>query len=174
MRRRLARLALVLTGAAALPTAATGQPPGLGAPDAPGPRVRLEALMRTRLGLDDAQVAQLRAVTGRFARERQPLVAEERRTRMLLREELNRGDRADQTTVAAALDRLLELQQRRLSLVQQEQRELARFLSPTQRAQFLGMQERAMRAAQQLRQDREMRRGPRGRGMGPPPGAPPG
>jgi hypothetical protein len=42
-----------------------------------------------------------------------------------------------------------------VELVGQEQKELANFMTPVQRAEFLGMQERAFRAAQQLRQRRE-------------------
>ena len=52
------------------------------------------------------------------------------------------------------LDDLLRLQQRRTQILADEQRELAGFLSPVQRARFLGLQERAFRAAQQVRQKR--------------------
>lgn len=68
------------------------------------------------------------------------------------------GPPPDDATVAAAIDRLLDLQARRLALVRDEQKELAAFLTPTQRARFLGLQERAGQAAQQLRMRRELQR----------------
>jgi hypothetical protein len=82
-------------------------------------------------------------------------MAEERETRRTLRAQLAAGDSADQQLVAQQLDALLHLQQQRVQLLADEQRELAAFLTPVQRAEFLGMQERAFRAAQQLRQQRQ-------------------
>jgi Spy/CpxP family protein refolding chaperone len=112
-------------------------------------------------------------VSVRFGRERQRLVGEERRTRLAMHEALRGGAAGgaagvDQQGVAAALDTLLALQQRRLTLLQEEQRELARFLTPAQRAEYLGMQERAMRAAQRFRREREPGMPGRGPGGGPP------
>jgi Spy/CpxP family protein refolding chaperone len=168
---RPALLAALLT-LMAVPALATGQPRPRGG-DALPPRERLAALVRERLGLTDDQARRLRDVSARFGRERQALVGEERRTRRAMRDALRAGADAngagvDQKGIAAALDQLLALQQRRLTLLQEEQRELARFLTPSQRAEYLGMQERAMRAAQRFRQDRT--HGPAGGGR---PGGPP-
>jgi hypothetical protein len=57
--------------------------------------------------------------------------------------------------VRAALDDLLALQRQRLELVGAEQQELSRFLTPVQRARFLALQERALRAAQRARMQRD-------------------
>jgi Spy/CpxP family protein refolding chaperone len=146
------------------------QPPGHRGDGLP-PRERLEQVVRARLGLTDEQARRLREVTGRFGRERHQLLVEERETRRALRAVLGEGPAArraavEEQGVAAAIDRLLALQQRRLTLVQEEQRELARFLRPSQRAEFLGMQERAWGAARRLRVERERR----GAGRPPRPG----
>jgi Spy/CpxP family protein refolding chaperone len=75
----------------------------------------------------------------------------ERESRRALRFEVSRGPAADQGRVRASLDALVSAQQRRAALLADEQRELAAFLTPLQRAQYLGLQERAFRAAQRLR-----------------------
>lgn len=168
-------LGAVLLSLAMLPVAVVAQPAARGGAGAP--RERLAQLVRERLGLTDEQARRLRDASARFGRERQALVFEERQTRRALRDLLQGSTPAeraavDEQAVAAALDRLLALQQRRLALLQEEQRELARFLTPSQRAEYLGLQERALRAAQRVRLERE--RGAPGRlrpgpGLGGPP-----
>jgi Spy/CpxP family protein refolding chaperone len=140
---------------------ASAQPPERSA-NPPGGRERpeLEQLARVvqrRLQLDDVQAARLREVSARYAGRRQVLVARERDARRALREQLTRGEAADQARVAEAIDALVEAQRRRSVLVADEQRELAAFLTPVQRARFLGLQERAFRAAQRARMEREGR-----------------
>jgi len=165
--RRLAMSASLLVaavpvGAQQLPVAPRQRPrqqvPGA-APGAPG-RVALEQLalvVQRRLNLNEQQAARLRATTGRFAAQRQRLMQQERETRRALRlatQAAQGGDSTSQAQVAQQLDALVRMQQRRVELVADEQRELATFLTPLQRSQFLAMQERAFRAAQQLRQKR--------------------
>lgn len=146
---------------------AAAQPPGEGAHRSGGRgRPELEQLARVvqqRLQLDDAQAARLREVSARYAARRQVLAANEREARRALREQLTRGAAADQARVAVAIGALVDAQQQRSALVADEQRELAAFLTPVQRARFLGLQERAFRAAQRAR----MERGAGGRGERP-------
>lgn len=123
---------------------------------------RLARAIQRGLRLDDAQTARLRELSARNAVRRQALVATERGARRTLRDELQQGDQANQQRVAAALDALLEAQRRRVALIADEQRELAAFLSPVQRARYLALQERALRAAQRARLQREAG-GPGGR-----------
>jgi hypothetical protein len=124
---------------------------------------RLAEMVQRKLRLSDDQARQLREATARFATERQQLFRQERALRRDLRGELARGESARQDRVGALLDSLLGLQRQRADLVSAEQRTLSRFMTPVQRAEFLAMQERAFRAAQQMRQQRE------GRGGGHPP-----
>ena len=127
---------------------------------------RLAETVERRLRLSPDQGAKLRDATARYAAERQQLFRQERALRRDLREELARGEAARQDRVGNMLDRLLGLQRQRADLVSAEQRTLAGFLTPVQRAEFLALQERAFRAAQQMRQEREGRGDGRGRGPG--------
>ena len=150
---RAAALAIaVLGGARAGRAQSTGSPP-----DSAGLRPgieRLSAVVQQRLQLTDDQTARLRETSQRYADQRQALLRDERDARRTVRDEVSRGGAADQTRVQGALDRLYAIQQRRSELAASEQRELAGFLTPTQRAQYAGLQERAFRAAQAIRQQR--------------------
>ena len=131
---------------------------------------RLAEMVERRLRLTPDQGAKLRDATARYASERQQLFRQERALRRELRRELALGETARQERVASMLDRLLGLQRQRADLVSAEQRTLSGFLTPVQRAEFLAMQERAFRAAQQMRQEREGHGGRRGKGPDKAPG----
>lgn len=118
---------------------------------------RMAELVQRRLGLSDDQANRLRASTSRHVAQREQLLREERRLRRALREEVARGPAAAQDRVARMLDELVALQRQRLDVLSAEQRDLAQFLTPVQRAEFMAMQERAFRAAQQMRLQREGR-----------------
>ncbi len=120
---------------------------------------RLAEAVKRRLGLNEDQARRLRDATARYATERQQLFRRERALRRDMRDELARGGAAQQERVGRMLDSLLGIQRSRMELVSAEQRDLARFLTPIQRAEFLAMQERAFRAAQQMRMQREGRAG---------------
>lgn len=156
VRHGILALALV-AGSAVRPHASSAQPPG----DSGGPggyrRDRLERLaelVQRRLALTDAQADRLRATSTRYGRDRQALAARQREARLTLRAEIPRGPQADQARVRAAIDALVASEQRRAALLAAEQRELASFLTPVQRAQYLGLQERALRAAERVRRAR--------------------
>ena len=92
--------------------------------------------VKKRLQLSDDQMTRLMAVNQRLDAERRELFQQERTARMSLRTELQAGDAANQARVGEVLDTLLRLQRRRLELVEREQRELAAFLTPVQRARY--------------------------------------
>jgi Spy/CpxP family protein refolding chaperone len=151
------RIAAVIV-AALLPAAIPCTPGAAAAqaPDAPAVPARpgLERLARaiqTELRLSDAQAARLRGVSARYAERRQRLFGDERDARRTLRQELRAGDAANAGRVDAALGALIDAQRRRAALLGEEQRELAGFMSPVQRARFLALQERARRAAHRAR-----------------------
>jgi hypothetical protein len=118
-------------------------------------RQRLGAIVREQLGLDDAQTRQLGQVSARFEQERRGIAQRERELRLQLRDELQGGTAANQDRVARALDRLLEVQRTRVDLLQREQQELAKFLSPVQRAKYLGLQDQVRRRLEDARRERE-------------------
>jgi Spy/CpxP family protein refolding chaperone len=113
---------------------------------------RVEAAMRQQLGLTDAQAAQMREVNRRLDERRRALATEERGARVALRTAMDAADTNDQRAVGDALDRLLRAQRERVNLLEAEQRELSQFLTPVQRARYLGLQEQFRRRVEELRQ----------------------
>lgn len=118
-------------------------------------RQRVTALVKARLALTEDQMRQLAAVNSSFEAKRRELFARERTSRMAIRAELQRSQGADQNRVATALDDLFRLQRERLDLAEQEQRELAKFLQPSQRAQYAALQEQLRRRVEEMRRRRE-------------------
>ncbi len=115
-------------------------------------RRQLEQVVRTRLGLTDSQMDQLRAVNQRYIAERRGLGARERQLRQALRAELQPGVAADQAHVGALMDSLLAQQRARLDLVQREQHDLSAFLTPVQRVRYYALQEQIRRRVERMRQ----------------------
>lgn len=131
-------------------------------------RQRIARVVQERLALTDAQMQRLEATNRRFEERRRTLLEAEREARRELRAQLEAGDRADQKRVSELLDRLLSCQDQRLALVREEQRELAGYLTPVQRAKYLVLQDQLRRRVEEMRGQR--------RGGGPPrrgPGRPP-
>lgn len=134
-------------------------------------RARMALMLRTQLGLTDEQMRRLVASNRRFERQRIVLVTQEREVRTSLRQELEAGDTTRSPQVAALLDRMLVLQRQRLELLESEQKELATFLTPIQRARYFGIEEQIRRRVMEMR-EQQMRRGgadgPRRPGSPPP------
>jgi hypothetical protein len=114
-------------------------------------RDRIAQVVRRRLQLSDDQMNKLSAANGQFDQQRAALVRDERQARVALRTELQAGDNANQQKVAVYLDQLMRFQRRRLDLVESEQRELAKFLTPVQRARYFALQAEIRQRTQQLR-----------------------
>lgn len=169
MRRpTLAFLALAASVAVGLPADASAQrrpdrverPPAAGR--TPARRQQMERQLRQRLwqvtkdrvGLTDAQMARLGETTRRFDARRRAINQQERAERTVLREQILAGDRADQNRVAAALEHVQQLQRQRVDLQADEQRELAGYLTPIQRARFAALQEEVRRRVEALRRQR--------------------
>ncbi|HEV2016778.1 MAG TPA: hypothetical protein VGQ98_00590 [Gemmatimonadaceae bacterium] len=155
MRRRLGLTALSLLLAA---TAVNAQP--VAGPANPN-RAALEQSFREqsakvaqrRLGLTDAELTQLAQSNARFAPQQNQLVMQERETRRQLRVEMTAGNQANQQRVSDLLDNAMRLQKQRIALVEAEQKDLARFLTPVQRAGYLSLQAQVRRRAQELARD---------------------
>ena len=122
-------------------------------------RVRLANLLKTQLGLTDEGLRQLSEVNQRFDRQRRELLRREMMTRRGLREEVLRGDSANAGRIDQLLTEQFKIERERIDLTEAEQRDLGRFLTPMQRAKYLGVQEQIRREMDQLR----------GRGRGMPP-----
>jgi periplasmic protein CpxP/Spy len=124
-------------------------------------RVRLEGeirrdfarLVRQRVGLSDGQMRLLGPITQKFEGQRRQLQLEERQTRLSI-QAATRATQADSTAVSRLLQQLIEVEKRRVGLLEAEQRELAAIMSPVQRARYMALQEQARRRLEQMRQRR--------------------
>ncbi len=114
-------------------------------------RVRVGQLVRQRLQLNDAQVTRLESVNRQFEQQRLGLTGRERALRRELRQQLAPGGAANEARVAELLDQTIRLQRQRLDVVDAEQRELAKFLNPVQRARYFGLQNELRKRMQELR-----------------------
>lgn len=127
-------------------------------PAAPGNRTALEQqfkeraakLTQQRLGLTDAQLEKLEQSNARFAPLHRQLAAQDRDIRKQLRQEMTAGDAANQKRVSDLLDSTLRLQKQRIALVESEQKDLAGFLTPVQRARYIFLQAQFRKRAQEL------------------------
>lgn len=150
----VALLAVPLTATAAQ-AQRVNQPPGGGRGRAELEqrfRERFEALLKERLALTDQQLQQMRDVNTRLDGKRRELFAEERSVRREMRDALKGAeDQATQDRVAQLMERAMRVQRARLDLVENEQRDLAAFLTPVQRAKYLGLQEQLRRRADEMR-----------------------
>lgn len=113
-------------------------------------RQRTGELVRRRLQLTGDQMARLQTTNRQFEQQRMGLLARERDLRRELRQQLATGDQANQGRVGELLDQTLALHRQRLDLAQSEQRELAKFLKPVQRAKYFGLQNELRRRTQEM------------------------
>lgn len=122
------------------------------AADSARPGALLDRFVRRQLALDDAQAKRLRETSARYFQIQRPLAERERQLRVTVRTQL-RAPAPDQAAIGSALDQLLAIRRQRLDVAEREQRELAAFLTPVQRARLLGLRE----ARQRFQQDRQRR-----------------
>jgi hypothetical protein len=114
----------------------------------------LEVVQRT-LGASDDQMRQLVEVNRKYEGERRALNQKDREARQTIRAEVLRDSLADQDQVASMLDALVDVQRQRLEVFAREQRDLAKFLTPVQRAKYATLQEGLRKKVEQLRQQRQ-------------------
>lgn len=156
MRNRFSLSVALLTVVSALPAIAQG----VASDAANNPRramleqrlrERTGAIVKQRLGLNDVQMTRLQATNKQFEGQRSDLLMRERNVRRELRQQIVSGDSANQNRVSQLLDQAMQIERQRLDLQQSEQRELAKFLTPVQRAKLFGLQAELRKRAQQMR-----------------------
>lgn len=138
--------------------------------DAPVPRPEMERqvrqaiarAVRKQLNLNDEQMGKLQRANGKFEQQQRQLLREEGETRRSLRAAMEdtTAREQNQPKIGQYLDQLVQIQHKRADLLDSEQKELAGFLTPMQRAQFLALRERITRRLQEAQ-------------SAPPPGPPP-
>jgi len=122
-------------------------------------RERVARLAQNRIGLTDAQMAQLQQSNTRFAPQLNDLAAQERETRRQLRLEITSAGEPNQQRVSDLIDRALQLQKQRIAIVEAEQKDLARFMTPVQRARYIALQQQFRKRAQELAGQNAAQRG---------------
>jgi Spy/CpxP family protein refolding chaperone len=122
-------------------------------------RERSADIVRRQLQLNDNQMSRLQGVNRQFEAQRVSLFEEERQARQALRAELT-STNPNQQKVATLLDQLMGVSRRRFDIQANEQRELAKFLTPVQRAKYFGLQNQLRQRLEEV-QKRGAQRGRR-------------
>jgi hypothetical protein len=113
-------------------------------------------VLRRRVGLDDGQVAALRASNRRYGPQRVALARRESALADALTSAVAASPR-DEPRIAGLLDSLFAVRRARLELREREQVDRAAFLTPSQRALLLGFEEQAQRRSASFREQRGAR-----------------
>lgn len=113
--------------------------------------------VRRQLNLNDDQMRRLQSVDLKYERQRIALLRDERQARLALKGAMDDSTKVDQTKVDGYLAQLVKGQRSRADLLESEQKELAGFLTPLQRAKYFAMKERLNRRMQELAQQNSAR-----------------
>lgn len=124
-------------------------------------RQRMAQVIQRQVGLTDEQMRRLGVANRKFEQQQRDLFVRERQVRLGLRDELALADTSRQAQVSRLIDQMLQIQRQRVDLLEAEQRELATFMTPQQRARYFGMQEQIRRRVEEMR-DQGGRPGPGG------------
>jgi hypothetical protein len=158
MRRLRFACAWVLACGIAAPLGAQSAGDSSGRPIVRQLQQRMAEVVQRRLRASDDQMRQLAAVNGRYDAERRSLAMKEREARAAIRAEVLRDSLADQNRVARSMDALTSVQRQRLELFAREQQDLARFLTPVQRAKYATLQAHLRKRVESLRERRQENR----------------
>ncbi len=112
---------------------------------------RFTERVKEALGLTDDQAARMRGVQAMVAEKRRVLEMQERQMRMALGNQLRPGIAANADSVARLVTALTAQRVAFAQTFQDEMRELATFLTPVQRGQYLLMRDRLMMQIEELR-----------------------
>lgn len=153
--------------------ALSAQEPPAPPPDSGAERLRGEIERRfaervkADLGLTEDQAAKLRATQGRFGERRRVLMRRQFEHRQGLQRQMQPGVAANPDSVRVHMDALQAGRAESVKLEQEEDQEMAKYLTPVQRARFQMMRQRLVDRVQDLRRAREGRGRERGGMMGP-------
>jgi hypothetical protein len=113
-------------------------------------RQGLWRVTKERLGFSDEQMLRLERTSQRYDQQRRALAQQEKGQRVTLRTEMLADTAANQAAIADALDQIHAVQVRRLEIQAEEQKDLAAFMTPLQRATFTTLQEQVRRRLQEM------------------------
>jgi hypothetical protein len=129
---------------------------------------RFAERVRADLRLTDDQANRLKATQERFGVRRRELMRQQMQHRMALQRQMQPGYAANADSVRIHMDGMQRGRADLLKVEQDEDREMAGYMTPVQRAQFQMMRQRFLERVMEMRGQRGMRRGepgpgPRGR-----------
>ena len=167
---------LVLLAVALVPALAAQRPPAAEVADSARARElrarverRFGELVQQQLRLTPDQATRLEATRDRFEARRWALMERQRDLRRALDDQMQPGIAADDDSVRALMDSLRAGRAELLRIEQEEDRDMAAYLTPVQRARLQIMRQRFNDRVQELRRGRgrgDRMDGPR-RGRGP-------
>jgi len=112
--------------------------------------------VRRQLNLNNEQMRTLNQVNTKYERQRGDIQRDERQARLGLKAAMEDTAAGDQNArIEQQMNVLVGAQRRRADLFENEQKELAGFLTPLQRARYSVLQERLAQRLQQLRQNQQ-------------------
>ena len=136
-------------------------------------RARIESTFTRRvqqdLNLSQDQATKLRTTQERFGTRRRDVMQQQLQRRRALENQMQPGIAANSDSVRKLMDGIQTGRAEMLRIEQDQDREMASYLTPVQRARYQQMREQLMRRVGELRMQRR-----EGRGMGRGPGMAPG
>lgn len=115
-------------------------------------RQAFAGVVRRQLNLSADQSRKVQEIDTKYQRQRNDITRDEREARSDLRIALSdTGAAPDQAKVDGYLSRLVQAQRKRADLLEAEQKELAEFLNPVQRAKYLALKEQLQKRIAQVR-----------------------
>jgi Spy/CpxP family protein refolding chaperone len=115
---------------------------------------RFGAVVQQRLGLSDDQANKLRGTEERFRTRRRAIVRQQLALRFGLQDQMRPGRAANADSVRRLMDAIQANRSDLLTIEQEQDREMAGYLTPVQRAQYQMLRERLMRRLQEVRRER--------------------
>ena len=154
MRRRV--LLSLLLAAAPLYSAAAQRADSAAKTDSLRHRIeeRFASRVQEQLGLTNEQTAKLRATSQQFSVRRRELHTRYRQLREALSGQLRPGVAANQDSVAKLTDAMIDLRIAAAQASRDEMREVAKYLTPVQRARFFVMRDRLYHHMKEAREHR--------------------
>jgi len=118
-------------------------------------RQRLSERIQQELKLRPDQMGRLRATVGDYAGRRREIQARQRELRQALAEQLRPGIAAIPDSVGRITDELMTLRVNYAESFRAEQRDMAKYLDPVQRAKLMLLRDRLLNRAQEFRRRRQ-------------------
>ncbi len=115
---------------------------------------RFGAVVQQQLGLTDDQAGRLRATEEGFRSRRRDILRRRLQLRLGLQSQMRPGQAADPDSVRKLMDGMQANRAESFQLEQQQDQEMAGYLTPVQRAQYQMLRERLLRRLAEVRRER--------------------